>query len=351
MLKQVQHNRKKLMLQKLFYIFFLLLNICCLYSQTEYEYWGDDYFNRDSTNEFELILKQKISAGFFPLLSTPSKFYWITESNGWDYSVGSFFINDIYPRNTEQFFAQISNNDLLKKMKEKKSFSDDKKYGWFSNDKSRQNFNAGLRFDIPLNKLYTTISTNVGVMTRYITAYSTVREGEYVDPTGTKKKLEQISFAEINDQHIYFDLNLKHPLYGFSIANVYKSKTTVEIEMFYYLLYGIGASYSYLDKMNVYEYILSDQDAIRFTNGEIRSPSVFKKDFDRVHRLRYHYIIGLGWQFGGNNWAGNFELIYKNSLQPPIADSDYKHNVLLLRTGISITFLRDVIMFYKNLFF
>ena len=339
---------------KLLYICLILLSATSLYPQflqREYEYWGDDYFenpNRDSIDKD--IFVSKISAGFFPKVATPMLFYFINESNGWDYSKGSFFINDIFADNTNPFFAQPQNDKILDNMKQKKPFSNDKKYGWFTNDKSRNNFGIGIKFDYPLHKIHTTISADVGIKTRYITAYTPVSIGEFVGYKGEKKKIEQLSFAEINDQHIYCDLNLKHPIYGFSKYNVSNNKIIPDLELYYYVIYGAGLNYSYFDKINVYEYILSNQNIIRFTNGEIRSPSVFKQDFDRVHSLRYHYNIGIGWHFGTSNVAGNFELIYRQSANSIIEDSDYKHNILLIRTGIDVVSVKNVALFYLRLF-
>ena len=341
------------MKSSLLYICLILFSISCLYSQQKYEYWGDDYFenpNRDSTQK--AMIREKLSAGFFPEISTPMMFYWLGELDGWDYSTGSFLLGDIYPKNTNSFFAQPENNKIPDKMEQKKPFSKDDKYGWLSNGKSRENFNFGIRFEYPFNNLRTIISVNTGVKTRYITAYSPVSIGEFTDYSGNKKTFEKMSFAEINDQHIYFNFDLKHPIYGFSNSKFSNNKLIENIEMFYYLIYGAGLTYSYLDKINVFEYILTNQDVLRFTSGEIREPSVFKENFDAVHTLRYHYNIGVGVQYGGDvSWVCNIELIYRQSMDYTIKDSDYKHNILFLRTGISMPLVIHIVKFYYDLFF
>jgi hypothetical protein len=332
----------------------VLLAVFPLYSDDtpQYEYWGDDYFTNPNRDSMEIIPPIELSAGFFPKIAYSLTFSFIQESNGWDYSSGSFFVNDIFSKNQNPFFAQVGSNDILDAMTEKKSFSDKNKYGWFSSDQSRDNFDIGIRLEYPFPTLRTAITANLGVKTRYITAYSTVRTGEYMYYNGKKQTLDQLSFAEINDQHIYFDVMLKHPLYGFSLNSILSNgqmKSTMSI--FYYLIYGIGIDYSYLDKINIYEYILSNQDVIRFTNGEIREPSVFKQNFDRVDKIRYYYNVGLGWQMSFNNTIANYELLYKQSVNPIIKNSDYRHSILIFRIGLNMYSIKNIAMLCYNIFF
>lgn len=339
----ISHKHKQKI--KLIFLFALLFYIQaqtpCL--AQEYEYWGDDYFTdtlRLDTNTIESKVFTHLSLGMFPEVVLFPHFSIVLNSFTWNFSSGSFLFNDNYPF---QFSAQPPGDDVIDKMEEREKFSDENKYNWLVAEPEQQNADIGISFTYPFPRQYHTfVDVSVGYTDRNLFAFSPIRYAPYLNSNNEKSYFQTMSFAEIRDKTVYGDVLFKHPLYGLSTANVSAQQRVAE-NIFYYLMYGIGCDVSLSDKINVFEYVMSNQDEVRFAGGDIREASTFKEDFDRIDKARMYYLLGFGWQMTSSDYYFDVELRYKAALEPTIKDSDYKQKQWYFRGKFSWNMVYDTL--------
>ena len=313
-----------------------------------FEYWGDEYFETpiDTTAE-EAIRKKsflKTSAGFFPKPYLRTRSFWITETVGWNYSRGSIEIDELFPTHTSIYSAQppMKSRDFKKRTREKEKFSDKNKYGFFDNPPDK-NANVGFSLEYSIPQIHTIFSAKAGYSNRYIFLYSPIDAKFFLGHNGEKRSFEQISVLEINDKKIYTSFDLKHPIYG-----AFMRRNDYDMSAFYYLTYGVGCDFSVDAKLSVFEYIISENQNIRYDNGEIKMASLSREKFDGIKKYRYHYNIGVGWQFGATNSNIKFELKYRGSLNSIFEDYDYWQNTLFFTANIDVRAIIDMLKIFGN---
>ncbi len=308
--------------------------------EKEYEYWGDEYFEGTSSDtipnmNIDSILRAnykkpvafpKVCAGFFPQPIDNFLVNFFSDRYRWDYNKGSGFLNNKIPYFHNLFSGKEPINDLKDKIVEKEKFSNEDKYKWY--EKSSEEFlNIGLNFEKSLPEIYTICVGTVGFNAQIVKLYSPISKNYYLDYYGEKKEFEECNIMNVYDRSISAGFSLKHPLYGTTIG--YKNHTSASI--FYYLTYGIMCNYSLATDLSSYNYILSNSDEIRYSNGEIKQKVFSSYSFSGMQKFRYSYNVGLGWCASlPNGWDLGLEIKYSIGGNPFIKGTNIKQNRLLI---------------------
>ncbi|MPN44285.1 hypothetical protein SDC9_191847 [bioreactor metagenome] len=126
------------------------------------------------------------------------------------------------------------------------------------------------------------------------------------------------------------------------------------ISIFYYITYGLGCDITIDGNLNNYEYILSEANNIRYSNGEIREASLFKEEYNGIKKYRYSYNVGIGWQVGGGEGGGaSIEIKYRGSLDPIFENSNFRQHNLFFTFNTSIdfyiNFIKGIVSIFKSI--
>jgi hypothetical protein len=177
-------------------------------------------------------------------------------------------------------------------MTEKKNFSDEDKQKWHNgNTNSTTNiFNIGISVNQPISLFgkYTILAElGVGYKNRIISGFSDISSVQFLDHYGIKKEYQTMQYVEISDKHCFSDFSIKFPIYGTN-ETYYgpNSKIIRAFSIFYYISCGVEFNHTFSQNVNVYDYILTQQNLIRYPNGNIRQASIFNEDFNELEQQR-----------------------------------------------------------------
>lgn len=313
------------------FCFVFLFFICGNYIFADDPYWGDDYFEKRSDSLLQdkatKIQQPIFEYGLFPKPIIDMWFSIVGESVGWDYSSGGIMTPDFHSPYS-YFNAKSPTDNIEDIMEEKKSWSDEDVLSWYESNPNIDNIHWGLSCNYPVPSLHTIFSAYVGYSQRHLLLYTPIRTNLFAGYDNEVRTFEEISVLNIKDETINAELNFKHPIYG---AFVNMTGSYFSTNIFYYLNYGIGCDFTIADSLTSANYIATERDVLRYTDGTIKSINYENIKYN-ARSIRPYYTIGLGWQFQNIN----FELQYKASINPNFDGNDYKHSILYFRTGIDL---------------
>lgn len=330
-------------------IFLLLYSFSLLSKEKEYEYWGDSYFEGkvDTLNSIDLdsiftdydknLSIFNISAGFFPKPYLDFAINFSRTSNLADYNVGNIALTNEFSYLSNIFSAKPPTENFNNKIEEKGKFTDENKYKWYQNPPNAPCF-FSLTFEKSFPELHTILIGSIGFHKDILKLYSPIYKNYFSQYDGSKKLFEECNVLEIEDKSAVASISMRHPIYGFVLGNG-------SFASFYYLSYGLLFSYSLHNNLYSYNYIISDAEDVRYSNGEIKETVPYKPFLPTIEKLRYSYIVSLGWTIVLDNISMGCELKYSYALNSFFKEENIRRSSLSFSTYIDFSVLLGFVKF------
>jgi len=315
---------------KKIFLLILVFSFCNIFTVVakDYEYWGDEYFENDSLSiDADSISQQNVFQFSTGLFAKPLK-YWrvnIITAGEIRYDVGNVSIVTEFPQMPHNFSTQmpIKEKDFEQWIREKDKFSNDYKYSGKGIHHDYTYDNIGIAFEFSVPTLHSMFSISVGYCDAIFDLYSPTVEKYFLGYDGEKRSFLECSVLELNNLYLYGAVDIKHPIYG-----GFMRMANYSLCSYYYLSYGIGCDFGINDKISCYNYILTQNSDLRYSNGEIRETFISNERYNGIEKLRPYWSLGFGWNTSIDEMSMEFAIKYKKYPNSLFKEQNYNQNIL-----------------------